>query len=331
MAYEVDSSVPCHTEGVSPEDSPCRIDLWNPGAGDLIVSLIGHDSRIVDLTWHPRDDFLASASPYDGIILWDPDTGESAATFGDREDYDWRTTGLAWHPDGTRIASAQEGDVLKWLDPNSDGRAGRVVIWDIDSGRAVRTLRGQTDEVTSLAWHPSDGRYLATGNRFYVPFLFESERDAYRIVVWDVDTGKVIATLQPPDTWQELGVMWEPSGRGLTVWPVEDRFLQVPGVYTEGPCQWLDRNLGYQDWRFLVGDRTYRAVCANLPKPSPAIPIGDAEAFAEWALSTLEGRILLLVLGIILLGLLALLIWAIVRLIRRVFRRKSTGALPSSR
>jgi WD40 repeat protein/serine/threonine protein kinase len=76
--------------------------------------------------------------------------------------------GLAVSPDGRRLAGG--------------GSDGQVKLWDVATGKELRTLRGHTDQVRGLAFSP-DGSRLAS-----------AAWDG-RVIVWDVSSGKVCFTL----------------------------------------------------------------------------------------------------------------------------------------
>ncbi len=56
---------------------------------------------------------------------------------------------VAYSPDGGRVASASSDETIK--------------LWDTETGREVRTLRGHSKGINRLAYSP-DGRRLASAS-----------------------------------------------------------------------------------------------------------------------------------------------------------------------
>jgi len=77
----------------------------------------------------------------------------------------WR---IAFSPDGSLLASGSADQTVK--------------LWDVTSGKEVRTLRGHTGSVNSVAFAP-DGKVLASGSRDGT------------VKLWDVATGEEVRTL----------------------------------------------------------------------------------------------------------------------------------------
>jgi WD40 repeat protein len=76
---------------------------------------------------------------------------------------------LAYHPGGTRLASC--------------GEDGTIRIWEVATGRSVRTISLSRPGVQALAYHP-DGQRLASGSSDKI------------VRIWDADTGLLVRALE---------------------------------------------------------------------------------------------------------------------------------------
>lgn len=72
-------------------------------------------------------------------------------------------TDIAFSPDGRQVATLSYGD-------------GAVMVWDVRTGRPVRTLTGLSPTPYSIAWSP-DGARIAGG-------------DSQRVILWDARSGQ---------------------------------------------------------------------------------------------------------------------------------------------
>ena len=75
---------------------------------------------------------------------------------------------IAYSPDGAYIASGSEDNTIK--------------LWEVETGRLLRTLRGHNRDVNSICYSP-DGKYIASGS------------NDNRIKLWEVKTGECVKTL----------------------------------------------------------------------------------------------------------------------------------------
>jgi WD40 repeat protein len=129
----------------------------------------------------------------DGLFrVWDLETGTQVGE--EWEDKDRGVQTIALSPDGKKVASGS-------LD-------GTVKLWNIDTGRVIKTWTGHTSWVGSVSWSPDGGRVVSG-----------SFDETFR--VWNVESGKTI--LGPIKAGHEVGgICYSPdakmiatSGRGL--------------------------------------------------------------------------------------------------------------------
>lgn len=134
--------------------------------------LTGHTARVSDVDISADGRYVATGSTDFTVRLWSVETGEQLRIFGDTS----ATTGLtlshqgdveavAFSPDGTKLASGAFDF--------------QTIIWDVETGAALRRLGGHTGPVRALAFTPS-GEQLLTGANDNL------------MILWDVETGQEI-------------------------------------------------------------------------------------------------------------------------------------------
>lgn len=212
-----------------------HVKLWDVETGRELRTLAGHTHWVSNLAVSPDGSRLASASAFENTVkLWDVMTGRllRSSTVGARAG---APRPLALSQDA-RLAATSDRDVtrgtttltiidvesgrtlqaltaskvagLEYLAFSPDSRllawatmwvdAG-IDLWDIASGRIVRTLSGYPGYALAFS---GDGRLLASGSA-----------DGFR--VWDVSTGRKLLDLPGPHTHPSQSVAFSPDGRLL--------------------------------------------------------------------------------------------------------------------
>jgi WD40 repeat protein len=120
--------------------------LWD-FEGNLVTSgFEGHQDWILDAGFSPDGSFIGSASADGTLRLWNLD-GEVLTVFQDGNSDDWIYS-LAFSPDGKTLASS--GTLF-------------IKLWDVGSGRLLRTFEGHEDTVYDVEFSP-DGQTLLSAS-----------------------------------------------------------------------------------------------------------------------------------------------------------------------
>ncbi len=126
----------------------------------------------------------------------------------------WDTTGwreLGRLPDIQALDSSRDGKILV-----TGGDDGMVRLWDAATGGKKLSIPAHLDAVRAVAFSP-DGKWVASagGPRDNMNQDPEFESNADRSVrLWDVETGKLVRFLEPPETFVR-SMRFSPDGRSL--------------------------------------------------------------------------------------------------------------------
>jgi WD40 repeat protein len=190
-------------------------------SGQDIARFLGHggDFGYIKKPWHvnalalsPDGKYGCSAgspSKYNGkrlpgpgdegpVRLWDAHTGKEIL------DFDGPSTRaqLSFSPDSKFLAGPRR---------RLDARPSDVGLWEVPSGRLLRTFTGHDDSVVALAFSP-DRRTLASG-------AFDG-----RVIIWDFVTGDELRRLEGHEK-DISSVAYSPDGRLLAT--ASDRSIRI--------------------------------------------------------------------------------------------------------
>lgn len=169
--------------------------MWELASRRLLRTFSGHSGRVFAALGLPDGDRAISASWDNTLRLWnlraEPPPPASEGHVGA-----W-VRGLAGFPDGQRAASASSDFTLR--------------IWDLANGRSLRTLRGHTGKVNSVAVLP-DGHRLISASADATMRLWDAN-DARVLRTFAGHTGRVNRVLVLPGGRQALSASWDKTIR----------------------------------------------------------------------------------------------------------------------
>ena len=162
------------------------VQIWNAATGAYIRTLqvkanANVNDYITQVGWSHDGRYIAAASPNNGVIVWDANTGQ-------------------------RLYTKQGASVMTWA-PQADllattvNATGLVQIWQATTGKVQSSFQGQTggNTVYALSWSPN-GTYIAASG--------------HNVRVWNVTTNKLFGTYTGHGNDPNLyinGLAWSPD------------------------------------------------------------------------------------------------------------------------
>lgn len=169
--------------------------FWDLKTGKEKFSVPGHAGGVLSVAYSADGRYLVSTGNDALVELWNGSTGALLKTLtghiqGKGSDVHGAFTGVydaRFSPDGKTIASA--------------GTDGTAKLWDVATGKEIKSLRGHDGNVTSVAFSP-DGRFLASGGRDGT------------VRLWDTKSGKELKALNNPHSDRSVSfVGYSPDGK----------------------------------------------------------------------------------------------------------------------
>jgi WD40 repeat protein len=158
--------------------------LWDINTERVIQVLQGHTAEVWSVAFSSDGHYLASSGDDRTIRLWDVQSGTCLKVLEGHADSIWS---VAFSSISTQISSEYEQNIV--LVSGSIDHT--IKIWDVRTGRCLRTLQGARSQIFSLAcaWNSN-----VTNEP--VQHIIASGGDDRVIRLWDIDTGHCLKTLQ---------------------------------------------------------------------------------------------------------------------------------------
>ncbi len=131
------------------------VHLWDAATGHHERLLGTHEGGVMAVAWGSDSRHAASAGLDQIVRIWDTVRGTELHIL---QGHYGHVYSVAFSPDGRQLASGS-GEWLENIYPVNPGRA-EVRLWDVNSGRKLRSWPAGPHDVVGLAFHP-DGRTLA--------------------------------------------------------------------------------------------------------------------------------------------------------------------------
>jgi WD40 repeat protein/uncharacterized caspase-like protein len=154
------------------EDNTAR--LWDTHSGEKLRTFTGHSQWVISVAFAPGGKQVVTGSNDRTARLWDVQSGKQLQTFTGHSS---AVRSVAFTPDGKQVLTGSGYAIGE----SYSGGDHTARLWDVQSGKELRTFTGHASGVDSVAFSP-DGKQVLTGSR---------DRTAR---LWDAQSGKELRT-----------------------------------------------------------------------------------------------------------------------------------------
>ncbi len=179
---------------------------WDLQTGEKLQTLKGHTNWVISVLITPDGKRAISGSDDNTCILWDLQTGEKLQTLkGHTKMVNYSVLDT---PDGVNSVSiAPDGKrAISGSDDNT------CILWDLQTGAALQTLKGHTEMVDAVSISP-DGKRAISGS------------DDKTCILWDLDSGVKLASY--PSSSSILVIEFFPGGIFIGTYSGETHILNA--------------------------------------------------------------------------------------------------------
>lgn len=187
--------------------------IWDLQSGQAIFTLEGDAVEVRGVFFSADGKYLAAVSQED-LTVWDLDNAKTTRILTGQAQ---AVTSVAFSPDGKHLAMG-----------STDNTA---IIWDLESEKAVLTLKGHGSSVETEEYyeaHARKERKVTVAVVYCVAFSPDGKRLAtggadHAAKIWDLDSGRAILTLEGHNGHVQE-VAFSPDGQQLTTYSQDSTF-----------------------------------------------------------------------------------------------------------
>lgn len=215
------------------------VKLWDAASGAQLRTLAGHFNYINSIAFSPDSKTLVSASDDGFIKIWDAASGKEVRTV-DNEIPAYSVAFMVNEGKTVLISSTMRGKINPIENSNPTGT---VHLWDVETGKKIKTIENQTMDGRAIATSADKKRIVATG-RYHNEgkdkiklFDNETEKDLATLITFGKDDWLVVTPDGffdgSPKAWQQAA--WRIGGDTFRSVPVEAFFSDYfyPGLLSD--------------------------------------------------------------------------------------------------